>query len=242
LGEREIGVIGHSLKGDAMRRRFITALATAGFVAVALAPAAVAVPSYTAAQVAKHASASSCWTIVGTSVYDVTKYITRNTGGAAMIKALCGKDGTAAFSGQANPKKTLARYRIGALKVAASSSSPSPSSSSGSVITAAMVATHATPTDCWTTISGRVYNLTPFIASHPGGVARIVALCGTNGTAAFTGQHAGNLAVLASLAPLQIGTDGTVSATATAAPKAPGSGADDGDDDGDDDDDDGDDD
>ena len=90
-----------------------------------------------------------------------------------------------------------------------------------------MVATHATPTDCWTTISGRVYNLTPFIASHPGGVARIVALCGTNGTAAFTGQHAGNQAALAALAPLQIGTDGTVSATATAVPKAPSDGDDD---------------
>ncbi len=210
-----------------MRLRFIAALATAGFVAVAMAPAAVAAPSYTVAEVAKHASASSCWTIVGTSVYDVTKYITRNTGGAAMIKALCGKNGTAAFSGQASPKKILARYRIGALKVAASSSSPSSSSSSGSVITAAMVATHATPTDCWTTISGRVYNLTPFIASHPGGVARIVALCGTNGTAAFTGQHAGNQAALAALAPLQIGTDGTVSATATAVPKAPSDGDDD---------------
>ena len=36
-----------------MRRRFIAALATVGFVAGALAPAAVAAPSYTAAQVAK---------------------------------------------------------------------------------------------------------------------------------------------------------------------------------------------
>ena len=218
-----------------MRRRLITVLATAGFVAVVMAPAAVAAPSYSSAQVAKHASTSSCWTIVGTSVYDVTKYIKRHPGGAAVIKSLCGKNGTAAFtgehSGQSDPRKTLARYRIGALKVAASSSSPSPSSSSGSVITAAMVATHATPTDCWTTISGRVYNLTPFIASHPGGVARIVALCGTNGTAAFTGQHAGNQAALATLAPLQIGTDGTASATATAVPKAPSGGDDDDDDD-----------
>ena len=229
-----------------MRRRLITVLATAGFVAVVMAPAAAAAPSYTSAQVAKHASTSSCWTIVGTSVYDVTKYIKRHPGGAAMIKSLCGKNGTAAFtgehSGQSDPRKTLARYRIGALKVAATPSSPS--SSSGSVITAAMVATHATPADCWTTISGRVYNLTPFIASHPGGVARIVALCGTNGTAAFTGQHAGNQAVLASLAPLQIGTDGTASATATAVAKAPsvGDDNDDNDDNGDDDDDDGDDD
>jgi hypothetical protein len=37
-----------------------------------------------------------------------------------MIKSLCGKNGTAAFtgqhSGQATPATTLAKYRIGALK------------------------------------------------------------------------------------------------------------------------------
>jgi cytochrome b involved in lipid metabolism len=75
------------------------------------------------------------------------------------------------------------------------------------------VAQHASPSDCWTTISGRVYNLTSFIASHPGGVSRIIALCGINGTSAFSTQHAGNQAALAALAPLIIGTDGTVSAS-----------------------------
>lgn len=209
-----MGVFGHSFKAYAVRRTFIAVLAAAGFVAVAMAPPAVAAsPSYTAVQVAGHASVSSCLTIVGTSVYDVTKYIKPHPGGAAMIKSLCGRNGTAAFTGQPNPRKTLARYRIGALNGSASSSSSSGSSStetsSGPVITAATVAKHATPTDCWTTISGRIYDLTSFIASHPGGVARIITLCGIDGTSAFAAQHAGNRAALAALAPLVIGTDGT---------------------------------
>ena len=104
-----------------MRRTAIALLAAAGLAVVAFAPAAAAAPkSYTAAQVAKHSSASSCWTIVGKSVYNLTKFIPLHPGGQAMIKSLCGKNGTAAFtgqhSGQATPATTLAKFRIGALK------------------------------------------------------------------------------------------------------------------------------
>jgi len=207
-----------------MRRTGIALLAAVGLAVVAFAPPAAAAPkSYTAAQVAKHSSASSCWTIVAKNVYDVTKYVAKHPGGAAVIKSMCGKDGSAMFrgehAGQSAPTRTLARYRIGTLATSSTASSTSSSSgssssgSSGTVITAATVAQHASPSDCWTTISGRVYNLTSFIASHPGGVSRVIALCGINGTSAFSTQHAGNQAALAALAPLIIGTDGTVSAS-----------------------------
>ena len=53
------------------------------------------------------------------------------------------------------------------------------------------VAGHKSPTDCWTTINGNVYNVTPFINQHPGGSGAILYLCGINGTSAFTGQHGG---------------------------------------------------
>ena len=104
-----------------MKRTAIAVLAAAGLAMVAYAPAAVAAPkSYMAAQVAKHSSASSCWSIVGKSVYDLTKFIPLHPGGQAMIKSLCGKNGSAAFtgkhSGQATPATTLAKSRIGALK------------------------------------------------------------------------------------------------------------------------------
>ena len=221
-----------------MRRTGIALLAAVGLAVVAFAPAAVAAPkTYTAAQVAKHSSASSCWTIVGKNVYDVTKYVAKHPGGASVIKSMCGKDGSAMFRGQhageSSPTRTLARYRIGTLATSSASSSASGSAgsgssgssgsgssssgSSGTVITAATVAQHASPSDCWTIISGRVYNLTSFIASHPGGASRIIALCGINGTSAFSTQHAGNQAALAALAPLIIGTDGTVSVSSAPA-------------------------
>lgn len=54
--------------------------------------------------------------------------------------------------------------------------------------TLADVGKHASPTDCWTSIDGEVYNLTPFISEHPGG-AKILQICGKDGTELFTGQH-----------------------------------------------------
>lgn len=104
-----------------MRIRLIASLAAVGFAIVSFAPSAVAAPkSYTAAQVAKHASASSCWTIVGKGVYDVTKYVARHPGGSPAIKSMCGKNGSAMFSSQhagaSSPARTLASYRIGKLR------------------------------------------------------------------------------------------------------------------------------
>ncbi len=74
---------------------------------------------YTAAQVAEHASSSSCWASVDGSVYDLTQWISQHPGGSERILALCGKDGTAAFNGQhagnSEPKDALARFRLGGL-------------------------------------------------------------------------------------------------------------------------------
>ena len=53
------------------------------------------------------------------------------------------------------------------------------------------VAAHATQSDCWTIISGNVYDLTKWIAQHPGGSSSIIALCGKDGTSGFTSQHRG---------------------------------------------------
>ena len=51
------------------------------------------------------------------------------------------------------------------------------------------VAKHHTASNCWTIIDGKVYNLTRFVAKHPGGRKRIIRLCGHDGSAAFHGQH-----------------------------------------------------
>ena len=58
-----------------------------------------------------------------------------------------------------------------------------------SAFTLADIAIHATEADCWTTIDKNVYNLTQFIAEHPGGKRAIIGICGKDGTEAFREEH-----------------------------------------------------
>ncbi len=71
------------------------------------------------AQVKQHNSASSCYTAINGSVYDVTSWINQHPGGASAILSLCGTDGSAAFDaqhgGQRRPESELASFKIGAL-------------------------------------------------------------------------------------------------------------------------------
>jgi uncharacterized membrane protein len=75
--------------------------------------------AYTMADVAKHASASSCWTAISGNVYDVTQWIGQHPGGQRVILALCGKDGTSSFNGQHagqhRPETELKNFLIGTL-------------------------------------------------------------------------------------------------------------------------------
>jgi putative Ca2+/H+ antiporter (TMEM165/GDT1 family) len=53
------------------------------------------------------------------------------------------------------------------------------------VFTASEVADHNSKQDCWTIISGSIYDITEYIPRHPGG-DEILAACGTDGTTLFT--------------------------------------------------------
>lgn len=74
-------------------------------------------PSYTMAQVAEHNSASSCYTVISGSVYDLTLWVNMHPGGKQAILSLCGVDGTARFMAKhgedAKPQSNLARFKIG---------------------------------------------------------------------------------------------------------------------------------
>lgn len=76
-------------------------------------------------------------------------------------------------------------------------------------ITAEEVAQHSTAEDCWTIIDGNVYDVTPFVARHPGGSGAIASLCGGDGTDEFGGKHGSDSAPNAQLESLKIGTLGT---------------------------------
>ncbi len=72
--------------------------------------------------------------------------------------------------------------------------------------TLAQVAPHNSATSCWSVINGGVYDLTSWIAKHPGGTQAILSLCGKDGSAAFVGQHEGGEKQAAMLVTLKIGT------------------------------------
>lgn len=68
--------------------------------------------------------------------------------------------------------------------------SPAPTSTT-TAYTMADVQAHNTSGDCWTVINTTVYNVTAWENKHPGGAARIIQLCGIDGTNLFDGQHEG---------------------------------------------------
>ncbi|MFT3970012.1 MAG: cytochrome b5-like heme/steroid binding domain-containing protein [Micropruina sp.] len=74
---------------------------------------------------------------------------------------------------------------------ASASASPSSSASTPQSYTLKQVQQHNSASDCWAAINGGVYDLTDWVGQHPGGSERIIALCGTDASAAFNAQHSG---------------------------------------------------
>lgn len=70
--------------------------------------------------------------------------------------------------------------------------------------TLAEIAQHNSASDCYTAINGSVYNLTSFVGQHPGG-AKILKVCGIDGTAIFTARHGGSPQQAQVLSTLKIG-------------------------------------
>lgn len=85
----------------------------------AVTPTKPKVAGYAMSDIATHATASSCWTAVNGSVYDVTSWINKHPGGAQAILGMCGKDASSAFDnqhgGQSRPEAELASFKIGIL-------------------------------------------------------------------------------------------------------------------------------
>jgi hypothetical protein len=85
----------------------------------------------------------------------------------------------------------------------AASASPAPSASTGPTptpsasstpetgITRAQVEMRNSKNACWSIIDEKVYDLTRWIDSHPGGPSYIQFICGKDGTNSFKAQHSG---------------------------------------------------
>ena len=75
--------------------------------------------------------------------------------------------------------------------------------------TTAQVAAHATASDCWIIVSGKVYSVATYAAMHPGGKAAITTMCGGDATTAFntrggSGSHSSS--AKATLGTFLVGT------------------------------------
>ena len=142
----------------------------------------VVLKNSTAKQVAAHKSSSNCWSIVSKKVYNLTKWIALHPGGQAQIKAMCGVDASAGFSGQhsgsASALASLAKYRIGTL--VGTSTPPAPAVVT---YTLAQIKSHATLTNCWTAINGNVYSLAAWLRKQAAGSVDAATICGKDSSA-----------------------------------------------------------
>ncbi len=89
--------------------------------------------------------------------------------------------------GAVNPEATSTTPSTTATSTTNGSSGQSNGSTGG--YTLAQVAAHGSQTSCWTAVNGKVYDVTKWIAQHPGGSQAILSLCGKDGSSAFNGQH-----------------------------------------------------
>ncbi|CAJ2512483.1 Uu.00g054980.m01.CDS01 [Anthostomella pinea] len=89
----------------------------------------VAVPEFTAKEVAAHREADDAWMVINGEVYDVTKYIRDHPGGADVLVESAGTDATEAFDNAGHSEdafEIMANYRIGKLKNAGKKAAPKP--------------------------------------------------------------------------------------------------------------------
>ncbi|KAF9924615.1 hypothetical protein FBU30_005438 [Linnemannia zychae] len=79
----------------------------------------------------------------------------------------------------------------GAAPVVASPAAPAPAAAPVKLrsITAAEVAKHNTPEDCWVIVNGQVLDVTKFLPDHPGGKKAILIFAGRDATEEFNMLH-----------------------------------------------------
>lgn len=67
--------------------------------------------------------------------------------------------------------------------------SPSPTESGVKALTKSEIALHNKQADCWSYMGEKVYNLTSWMAEHPGGAEIMVEMCGKDGSESFGSHH-----------------------------------------------------
>jgi cytochrome b involved in lipid metabolism len=144
---------------------------------------------FTLEEIATHNNPNDCFVIVDSTVYDVSDLI-RDYPEETDLIPYCGSGEEARSYFEANPNMNslLENYFIGELSWAYT-----PDYADGE-ITIEEVAMHNTPQDCYIAVSGKVYDVTKYINSHPGG-NEILRGCGKDATNLFVGKPHSDSAV-----------------------------------------------
>lgn len=73
--------------------------------------------TFSLSEVALHATADDCWSVVNGNVYELTEWISGHPGGSSAIESMCGIDASTMFNnqhnGQGEPEASLASFQIG---------------------------------------------------------------------------------------------------------------------------------
>ncbi|MFA5030644.1 MAG: cytochrome b5-like heme/steroid binding domain-containing protein [Patescibacteria group bacterium] len=86
------------------------------------------------------------------------------------------------------------------------------SASGATILDTTMITQHNTTNDCWLLINNKVYDVSSYLTSHPGGSATIIPYCGKDATVAFDskgGQGSHSAFAQSELAQFVIGTVGS---------------------------------
>lgn len=97
------------------------------------------------------------------------------------------------FPGQSDPSLTALKPLVFATPapINFASNNAGSGTSSSLVIDSTEVGRHSTLQNCWMIISGKVYDITGFVASHPGGQPALAPYCGKEATSAFQSKGGG---------------------------------------------------
>jgi cytochrome b involved in lipid metabolism len=87
-------------------------------------------------------------------------------------------------------------------------------STTAQAFTMADVGNHATASDCWTAINGKVYDISALVPRHPGGPV-IIQACGKDGTTLFMSRNGNGAHPEQAQVKLETYYIGTLAAAAT---------------------------
>lgn len=153
-------------------------------------------------EVSKHNTKADCWIIVNSKVYNISNYASSHPGGTRNITNSCGKEATTAFNtkggeGESHLSSTnemLKDFYLGDLNQKINqdlqkSNTTTNSSTSNLGITALdalELSKHNTNANCWIIVNNKVYDISNYASSHPGGTGNILNYCGKEATSAFS--------------------------------------------------------